>query len=288
MSELLCFGLGYSAAATAALQAADGWRISGTSTSVEGAHTLEREGYRACVFDGHGPSETVRGLVKTATHVLVSAPPDHAGDPVLLHHARDLANAPRLEWIGYLSTIGVYGDHRGAWVDETTPAHPSSQRSIRRLEAENAWIEFSARTGRRLQIFRLAGIYGPGRSPLDAVRAGTARRIIKPGQVFNRIHVDDIAAAVRRGMAGAGTHTVYNVTDDLPAPPQDVVAFAASLLGAPEPPELTIEQANLSSMAASFYAENKRVRNDRLKQDLGVALSYPTYREGLRSLVTRS
>lgn len=287
MSELFCFGLGYSAAAVAALQSAEGWRVSGTSTSPEGVRILEREGYEAFPFDGRGPSLQARDRIRSATHVLISVPPDHTGDPVLAHHAEDLAAAPRLGWIGYLSTIGVYGDHKGQWVDEDTPAHPASQRSARRVAAENAWIDFAARTGKRLQIFRLAGIYGPGRSPLDAVRAGTARRIIKPGQVFNRIHVDDIAAAVRRGMAGAGTQTVYNVTDDLPAPPQVVVSFAADLIGAPEPPEISIEEANLSSMAASFYAENKRVRNERLKKDLGLALIYPTYREGLRSLVGR-
>lgn len=286
MSELFCFGLGYSAAALAKRLSGESWTISGTSTTADGALGLERQGFRAHLFDGTSPAFRVRASLGQVSHVLVSVPPDPSGDPVLRHYGRDLAEASGIKWVGYLSTIGVYGDHQGAWVDETTPAYPTSERSKRRLVAENAWLDFARRTGKRVGIFRLAGIYGPERCAIDNLRDGTARRIVKPGQVFNRIHVEDIASVLAAAMAGRGRETIYNVTDDEPAPPQDVVAFAARLLGVPTPPESTLETAGLSPMALSFYAENKRVRNARLKADLGVSLIYPTYREGLRSLAS--
>ncbi len=285
MSELFCFGLGYSAKALARRLRHENWIISGTSTSAEGVSKLARDGYAAHVFDGTAPSFGIRKVLAQCSHVLVSVPPNAGGDPVLRHHGRDMAEAGSIKWIGYLSTIGVYGDHGGAWVDETTQAHPTSERSKRRLAAEVAWLDFARRTGKRVQIFRLAGIYGPGRSPIDNLRDGSARRIVKPGQVFNRIHVEDIASALVAGIGGRGSEAIYNVTDDEPAAPQDVVAFAARLLEVPPPPELALEAARLSPMGLSFYAENKRVRNARLKADLGVSLMYPTYREGLRSVV---
>ena len=284
MSELFCFGLGYSALHLAHRLQPQGWNIQGTTTTPKGVSVLAREGFEAHVFDGTAASKDVRPALARATAVLVSAPPDGAGDPVLRHHANDLAAAASLRWIGYLSTIGVYGDRQGAWVDETSPAQPTAERSERRLAAEQEWLAFARRTGKRVQVFRLAGIYGPGRSALDNLRDGLARRIVKPGQVFNRIHVEDIASVLAAGIAGRGRHEVYNVADDEPAPPQDVVAFAAQLLGVSPPPEIALQQAGLSGMAASFYGENKRVRNARIKQDLGVALAYPTYREGLRAL----
>jgi nucleoside-diphosphate-sugar epimerase len=196
----------------------------------------------------------------------------------------DLHAAWSLAWIGYLSTVGVYGDRQGGWVDETSETQPISPRSRRRLAAEEAWCAFGAHTNRRVQIFRLAGIYGPGRSAIDRLQEGTARRIVKAGQVFNRIHVDDIAAVLRAAIAGNGTQQVYNVTDDEPAPPQDVIAFAADLMRLPPPPEIAFQEADLSPMAASFYADNKRVSNARLREDLGVQLKFPSYREGLRAI----
>jgi hypothetical protein len=283
MKSLFCFGLGYSAAALARRLDGEGWRITGTSTTEAGVSALEREGYRALLFDGTALSFPVRAALREATHVLVSVPPGAAGDPVLAHHGRDLAGAG-VEWIGYLSTIGVYGNHGGAWVDEDTAPHPVSERSRRRLAAEQGWLDLARRTGKRVQVFRLAGIYGPGSSAIDDIRNGTARRIVKPGQVFNRIHVDDIATVLLAAMAGRGKDSIYNVTDDEPAPPQDVVAFAAQLLGVPPPPEIGLAEADLSAMALSFYGENKRVRNARLKSALGVVLAYPTYREGLRAV----
>jgi nucleoside-diphosphate-sugar epimerase len=189
-------------------------------------------------------------------------------------------------WIGYLSTIGVYGDHQGRWVDETTPVSPGSQRSRQRVVAETAWLDFAARSGKRMQIFRLAGIYGPGRSAIDNLRDGTARRIVKRAQVFNRIHVDDIAGTLAAAIGKLDAqYTIYNVTDDEPAPPQDVVAYAASLLNLPVPPDIPFERAPLSPMGLSFYAENKRVSNARIKADLGVVLQCPTYREGMAGIV---
>lgn len=284
MSELFCFGLGYCAATVARRLVKDGWQINGTATSAEGADRLAGLGFEACVFDGSAPSDNARRMLSTATHVLASAPPDSSGDPALRNHGLDMAAAPRLRWIGYLSTIGVYGDHAGAWVDEMTPVQPGAERSRRRVEAERDWLELGRRSGKTVQIFRLAGIYGPHRSPIENVLNGSARRIVKPGQVFNRIHVDDIASVLIAAMSGRGTHSTYNVTDDEPAPPQDVVAFAAELLGLPLPPAISFEAAGLTGMARSFYEENRRVRNQRIKADLGMALAFPSYREGLRSL----
>jgi nucleoside-diphosphate-sugar epimerase len=285
MSHLFCFGLGYSAQRVAKELAAKGWHVAGTARSREGAEKIAAQGYEAFVFDGSAPVAGVAEALAKATHVLVSAPPDADGDPVLRHHAHDLAHAPSLSWIGYLSTVGVYGDSQGAWIDETMPTHPTSTRGRRRIDAEQEWLELGANRGVRTQVFRLAGIYGPGRSAIDRLREGTAHRIVKAGQVFNRIHVDDIAAAVLAGIDGRGRERVYNVTDDEPGPPQDVVAYAAELLHMPPPPETRFEDAQLSPMAASFYADNKRIRNARLRQDLGVALKYPTYREGLRAIL---
>lgn len=285
MSHLLCFGLGYSALRVARRLAADGWSISGTARTAEGAAAIAAQGFVAHVFDGTAPGRGVDEALAKATHVLISVPPDAAGDPVLGHHGSALARAPHLAWIGYLSTVGVYGDQQGEWVDETTAADPVSERGRRRVAAEEAWLALAARSGVRAHVFRLAGIYGPKRSALDRLREGTAQRIVKPGQVFNRIHVDDIAEAVCAGIAGRGALEVYNVTDDEPSPPQDVIAYAAQLLHMPPPPDVAFEDAQLSPMAASFYADNKRVRNARLRQDLGVGLKFPSYREGLQAIL---
>lgn len=289
MPTLFCFGLGYSARHIAAKLEDDGWHIAGTARSVEGVERIQDLGYMAYRFDGlspsrgSGPSQGAGPAVRRASHVLISAPPDADGDPILRHHARDLAES-EAEWIGYLSTIGVYGDHGGGWVDETTPATPSSERSRRRVAAEKQWLEFSAMSGKRVEIFRLAGIYGPGSSAIDSLRRGQARSVVKPGQVFNRIHVEDIARTAIAALRQPHRHAIYNVTDDEPAPPQEVNAFAAHLLGMPPPPEVAFEDADLTEMGRSFYLENKRVRNDRIKNELGVELAFPTYREGLASI----
>jgi len=287
MTHLLCFGLGYSGQVLGRQLAAQGWRITGTARTREGVRELAGMGFDALAFDGVAPSPEVREAAMQATHVLVSVPPDADGDPVLRHHGRDLEESRSICWIGYLSTVGVYGDHGGAWVDETTPATPASPRSRWRLAAEDAWSALGSRRGKRVQIFRLPGIYGPGRSAIDRLREGSAQRIVKPGQVFNRIHVDDIAGALAAAIAWRGAHEIYNVTDDEPAPPQDVIAYAAELLGVPPPPEVAFAAARLTDMAKSFYAENKRVANARLRSELGVQLKFPSYREGLRAIMTQ-
>lgn len=285
--HLFCFGLGYSARVLAERLAARGVPVSGTSTTPSGVARLTASGYRSVLYDGLRPSPEVAPALADVTHVLLSIPPTAEGDPAHFHHGADLAAAPKLKWIGYFSTVGVYGDADGGWVSEATEANPASERGKRRLMAERQWLAFGQRTGACVMVFRLPGIYGPGRSALDDVRAGTARRIIKPGQVFNRIHVDDIASAVEAGIANPHAGGVYNVTDDEPAPPQDVVAYAADLLRQPLPPALDFATAELSPMARSFYSESKRVSNARMKADLGVRLAYPTYRDGLQGLLDR-
>jgi nucleoside-diphosphate-sugar epimerase len=284
MNTLLALGLGYSAAAIAAHLNGPEWRIIGTARNEEGARAIEAKGYRAIVFDGEHPSPALADALREATHLLLSAPPGEHGDPLLHLHRDDLEAARDLDWIGYLSTIGVYGDHQGGWVDETTPPTPASLRSKQRFHAESAWIEFAEVQDVTLQIFRLAGIYGPGRNALERLIAGQEKRIDKPEQVFNRIHVADIVAVVEAGVGAGSVNGVFNVTDDAPAPPQDVVTFAAELLGMEPPPLIPWDEANLSRMARSFYMETKRVRNRRIKDVLGVNLMYPTFRSGLRAL----
>jgi nucleoside-diphosphate-sugar epimerase len=280
--RLFCFGFGYSAEALARRLSARVVALAGTRTSLQAAPAPL--GARLAEFKGDAASATARELLAGTTHALISVPPDLEGDPVLRHFRDDLAALSDLAWVGYLSTVGVYGDCQGRWVDESAQPRPTSERSLRRLEAERAWLAFGRDAGRRVEIFRLAGIYGPGRSVLDALRAGTARRIVKPGQVFNRIHVDDIARVLAAAIDRAAGHLIYNVADDEPAPPEDVVAYAAELLGLPVPEAVPIEAAGLSPMAASFWGESKRVSNARIRGDLGVELLYPTYREGLRAL----
>lgn len=283
--KLVCLGLGYSAGAFARRMAARGSAISGTSRTVAGAARIAAHGWRGLTFDGTAPSADLRDDLRDATHLLVSIPAGPGGDPALLLHAEDIAAAPRLRWIGYLSTIGVYGDAAGGWVDETTPPEPSLARTRHRVTAEQGWLDLGRRAGKPTQVFRLSGIYGPGRNAIESLRAGTARRLVKPGYVSNRIHVDDIATALEAAIDGSRSYDLYNVTDDEPAPPQDVIAWAAHLLGVPVPPDVPFDSADLTPMAASFYATCKRVRNDRMKRDLGVRLAYPTYREGLAALL---
>ena len=285
MTKLFCFGLGYTAEAFARRVRALGWRVSGTSRTPEGVERIRAAGFEGFLFDGKVPNPDMKDAIADATHVLASIAPDEAGDPALRLHREDLETARDLRWIGYLSTIGVYGDSAGSWVDETSIPKPGSERTRRRVAAERDWLEFGSVTSKTIQVFRLGGIYGPGRSALDDLRAGEARRIVKPGQVFNRIHVEDIARVLLSAADGRGTHTIYNVTDGEPSPPQDVVAYAAQLLQMPAPPETPFENAQLSPMGRSFYSENRRVSNSRVKDDLGITLAYPSYREGLASIL---
>jgi nucleoside-diphosphate-sugar epimerase len=282
--NLFAFGLGYSAAHFVRRHRDQFEKIAGTTTSLEKAAALRADGVKALIFDGASADPGIASALTGADAVLVSIPPDAEGDPTLRHFAAAITAAPRLAWIGYLSTVGVYGDHGGGWVDEDTPARPVSARSRERLAAENAWLRFGVDAGKPVHVFRLAGIYGPGRNALAQLAAGTARRIVKPGQVFNRIHVEDIAAVLAASIARPRAGAVYNLADDEPAPPQDVVVYAAALAGIEPPPAVAYAEAELTGMAASFWGECKRVSNRRIKDELGVALSYPSYREGLAAL----
>lgn len=280
---LLSFGHGFSARALTRLLLPEGWRVIGTTRSPEKALALRAEGVEALVW----PGEDMAPALAKASHLLLSAAPDDEGDPVLAALAGGIAaNARHIEWVGYLSTTGVYGDHQGGWVDETTPLTPTTRRGNQRVLAEGQWQALADATGLPLHIFRLAGIYGPGRGPFAKVRAGTARQIIKNNQVFSRIHVDDIAQVLAASIARPNPDAVYNVCDNEAAPPQDVLAHAAALIGIALPPEEDYETAEMTPMARSFYAESKRVRNDRIRRELGVELLYSTYREGLAALLT--
>jgi len=281
--RLFVFGVGFSSKAfVEEVREHFDW-IGGTTRSPEKAETLKGLGIEPFLFNGEAKGDGIAEALQQATHVLVSIAPDETGDLVLNQHAGDIA-AGRPEWIGYLSTVGVYGNHDGAWVDEDTQCKPVSKRSVQRVAAENAWSAFASGNTLPVQIFRLSGIYGPGRNTFENFRKGKARRLVKPGQVFNRIHVADIAGALKLAMQQPSTR-VYNVTDDEPAPPQDVVTHAAELLGVDAPPEIPFETADLTPMARSFYGENKRVSNRRIKDELGYTFRYPNYRTALKDLL---
>lgn len=285
MKHLAAIGFGYTAAALAKRLKSAGWRVTGSKRTAAGADAVRQQLDAAFVLDDQTPAAQLSPALASATHLLVSAAPGPDGDPLIDRIAQVREHLAQLEWVGYLSTVGVYGNHGGAWVDETTEPQPTSERGRRRLHAEAAWHDFGRRHAIAVQVFRLPGIYGPGRSVFDRLRAGTSRRIIKPGQVFNRMHVDDIAGALEQAVgAPAGTSTTFNLTDDLPGPPQDVIEYAADLMGIEPPPEIAFESADMTPMARSFYGENKRVSNARMKAELGFAPRYPTYREGLAAI----
>lgn len=279
-AHLFIFGLGYSALAFGRRMLVRGWRVSGTTRSAERQAVLRREGFDAQLFARGAAFDPA--VMTDATHLLSSIAPDD-GEPVLDALAEQISALPRLVWTGYLSTTGVYGDRGGAWVDEDSEPAPASERSRRRVAAEQRWLALTPRA----HVFRLAGIYGPGRSALDSVRTGTARRIVKPGQAFSRIHVEDIAAVLATSVELPAPGTIYNVCDDEAAPPQDVIAYASELLGVEPPPEIPYDQAaaTMSAMARSFYADNRLVSNRRIKERLGVALANPNYRVGLRAIL---
>lgn len=285
-SRLFCFGTGFSARALAARLAPRGWRVAGTCRSETDRQALAAAGIEAFAFAGERPLADFGGALRGANALLISVPPDAGGDPVLARHGGDIAGLD-LDWIGYLSTTGVYGDTGGALVDEDAPLRPTSERGRRRVAAESGWLELWRRHGLPVHIFRLAGIYGSGRSVLDQVRAGGARRIDRPGHVFSRIHVDDIALVLEASLARPEPGCIYNVCDDEPAAQSDVVAYACALLGGEPPAPVAFDKAakEMSAMARSFWADNRRVDNARLKSRLGVDLLYPDYRSGLRAIL---
>jgi nucleoside-diphosphate-sugar epimerase len=281
--RLFIFGLGYSGLEIARLARAAGWEVAGTVRDADKARQYTAEGIETHLFDGTVP--LAAEAFGHATHVLCTIAPGSVGDPALRLCVPVMRDA---SWFGYLSTTGVYGDAGGGWVDENAPTRPGLPRSVERLDAERAWQGWTLDAG--VTIFRLPGIYGPGRSAIDQIRSGRARRIDKPGQVFSRIHVADLAATVLAALTASRRSGIYNVADDLPAPTADVVAYACELLGLPVPPMVPWDEIapTLSAMARSFYAENRRIRNDLIKRELGVTLRYPTYREGLRAISGKS
>jgi dTDP-4-dehydrorhamnose reductase len=277
MNHILFFGFGFSAQALAQRLDRSTWKVSGTSRSDEGVAAIEAQGFRGLRFDG------LSAIPSDVTHIVSSVPPDDSGDPVIQKFGGELSRRAReFHWVAYLSTTGVYGDHGGAEVSEATPLTPNTSRGARRVAAEAQW---AAIAGLPIHIFRLAGIYGPGRNALVSVKGGSAKRVIKQGQIFSRIHVEDIAAILEASIMRPRPGAIYNLADDEPCPPQDVIAYAAALLGVEPPAEIPFETAELSAMAKSFYADSKRVSNALAKRELGYHLKYRNYREGLRALL---
>jgi hypothetical protein len=287
--NLFIFGLGYSVAHFIHRHRNEFVSISGTVRSAEKAGQLAADGIKAFVWNESQPDPEIGAALMEADDLIVSIPPGPDGDPVAHAFGETIFSAPLLRTIVYLSTVGVYGDHRGEWIDEHAPVHPANDRSRNRLRAEREWKALASEQGSNLHILRLAGIYGPGRNALENLRNGRAKRIIKPGQVFNRIHVEDIARTISACLNRNGQHEirVWNVADNEPAPPQDVVTYAADMIGIAPPKEVAFEDAELSPMARSFYSDNKRISNRALREELGVSLACPTYRDGLRDIAER-
>lgn len=282
IDTVFIFGAGYSARAFAETNAGRSARIFGTTRVADKFRGLENSGVTPLLFDGLSLSEPVLAALRETTRLVVSIAPGETGDPALALLGDLRAIMPALRWVGYLSTVGVYGDHDGGWVDETSQCRPVSRRSVERVGAEQAWLAAGETAGLPVAILRLSGIYGPGRNAFVNLAAGTARRLIKPGQVFNRIHVDDIAGALWH-LAERNLGGIFNITDDEPAPPQDVVTYAAALMGVQPPPEEDFETAQLSPMGRSFYGEIKRVANSAIKK-AGYRFLFPDYRAALDAM----
>jgi nucleoside-diphosphate-sugar epimerase len=286
-NKFFCFGMGYTAQALARRLASAGWLISGTSRDANARRAMAGQGWELFPFDEDLPLEHFARVLAGTTHLMSSVPPGEAGDPVIALHGADIAAMDGLQWSGYLSTTGVYGDRQGGEVDESSERNPASERGRRRVMAEDAWLDLWREHGIPVHVFRLAGIYGPGRNALETVWQGRARRIHRPGQVFGRIHLDDIVQTLLASIEQPNPGTAYNLSDDEPAPPDAVIAYACELLGVDPPPLQDFDEVkdDLSPMALSFYGESKRVSNKRIKEELGVRLKWPTYREGLKGLL---
>lgn len=283
-NHLFCFGHGYSCTYLArALISDGGWAVSGTTRDEDRKCELRADGVNAFMFDTNSPLADPLYMMRDVSHVLISTPPSDDGDPSFLAHAQDLLRLPKLQWVGYLSTTGPYGDRDGDWVDERSTPRPTTKRGSRRLKSEEQWLSLYEQHNLPVHIFRLAGIYGPGRSALDSIRSGVARRIDKPGHAFSRIYVDDIVQVLFASMVAAAPGEVYNLCDDEPAPSHEVIDYACQLLGVSSPPLIPYDSVDLAPITRSFYADNKRVRNDKIKQALGVDLKYKNYREGLQA-----
>ncbi len=285
-NHLFCFGLGFAGSTLAHKLRAEGWRVSGTCRKNDRENFWAEAGVKSFVFDGGEVSEGVKNEVREASHVLVTIPPQpDEGDVVLRHFEKCLTGNSHLQWLGYLSTTGVYGNRDGDWVDETSELQPEFDHQKRRAEAEEQWLGLYREHRVPVHVFRLAGIYGPGRNLLERVRQGIAKRIDQPGLVFNRVHVEDVARVLTASMARPRPGAIYNVSDDLPASPAEAVAYACELLHVDPPLRVSLEDAGLSEMARGFYLTNKKVRNRKIKDELEVQLRYPDYKTGLLSLL---
>lgn len=279
--KIFCFGYGYVCDFLGHALKEQGWKVAGTSRDSDKRQMMRSAGVDAYLFDDERPLGDPLFVLNDVTHVIISTPPGREGCPAYHAHGRMLSSLPNLEWVGYLSSTCVYGDRGGDWVDEYTEVCPTSIRGTRRCKAEEQWRMLRRTENLPVHVFRLAGIYGPGRSALDSVRSGLARRIEKPGQVFSRIHVNDIVDVIEASIQQPNPGAVYNLCDDNPVPAHEVIAYACELLGKDVPPLIPIEEANLPPMALSFYSDNKRVRNDRIKQELAIKLRYADYRAGI-------
>lgn len=282
--HLFCFGHGYCCDYLGhELKQQGGWKISGTTRDNDKRKALRERGVSAHIFDSEIPLADPLYMLRDVTHLLISTPPDDDGDPVFNIHAQEILTLKNLQWIGYLSTTGAYGDRGGGWVDETAEVRPTTKRGSRRALAEEQWLSLYHTHDLPVHVFRLAGIYGPGRSALDSVRAGVARRISKPGHAFSRIHVEDIVQVLLASIINPKSGEIYNLCDDVPAPSHEVIDYACTLLGLRSPDIIPFEKADLAPITLSFYTDNKRIRNDKIKNALGVRLKYPSYREGLQA-----
>ena len=283
-NKLFCFGYGYSCDYLGhELLSNENWSVSGTTRSNEKKQSLRSRGVQAYIFDYEHPLPDPAFILEDTTHLIISTPPSDEGDPAFVSHAEDILKLKNLQWVGYLSTTGVYGNRDGDWVNENSELRPSSKRGSRRVKAEEQWQSLYKNHDLPLHIFRLAGIYGPGRSALDTVRFGTARRINKPGHIFSRIHVEDITNILLASMAKPNPGAIYNVCDDNPAPSHEIISYACEILGRPEPELINFDEADMTPMARSFYSDNKLVNNNRIKEELDVQLKYPNFKEGLKA-----
>tara|TARA_R110001592_G_scaffold29350_12_gene106690 strand:- start:5975 stop:6877 length:903 start_codon:yes stop_codon:yes gene_type:complete len=281
--QLFCFGHGYTCDYLGhALAEEGGWTVSGTTRDPDKRTALQARDIKTYLFDFDTPLPDPIYMLRNVTHIVISTPPTDNGDPTFIAHAHDIVGLPNLEWIGYLSTTGSYGDRDGGWVDEGSYPRPSTKRGSRRLKAEEQWMSLFYSHNVPVHIFRLAGIYGPGRSALDSVRSGVARRIDKPGHAFSRTHVEDIVQVLKTSMENPKAGEIYNVCDDMPAPSHEVIDYACQLLGIESPPLMPFDMVDLAPITQSFYADNKRIRNDKIKEDLGIVLKYPDYKQGLQ------
>lgn len=283
-NNLFCFGYGYSCSyLSRALMQAGGWSVAGTTRDAQKKNYMREIGIKPYLFDAENAVPDPLYMMRDVTHLLISTPPSDMGDPSFLTHGQDILRLPNLKWVGYLSTTGSYGDQNGAWVDETSKTRPTTQRGSRRLKSEEQWLSLYKSSQVPVHVFRLAGIYGPGRSAIDSIRSGVARRIEKPGHAFSRIHVDDIVQILMASMNNPAPGEIYNICDDEPAPSHEVIDYACKLLGIESPPLIPFDKVDMAPITRSFYADNKRVRNDKIKEALGVELLYKNYRDGLQA-----